>query len=207
MIRTIAILTLLFTVSAANAQYMLLPKVFAVTGVASNDTLNVRQAPDAGAADIGDLHPDQRVEVIARNEDKKWGQIIWGETNGWVSMRYLTPAPLSELAPSGLPLGIACTGTEPFWLAEFTPAGMLDYSDISTVEDIYYSSPITLAARSINDGRGSYAFSAGLLNGILRRATCYDGMSNVDFGWALDLVFQSNDAFELRSGCCRASLN
>jgi hypothetical protein len=79
MIRSlIACVALTLTGTAALAQTTAEPSYMRVTGVASNDSLNVRAEPRASSADIGDLAFNARgVEVIGTDASGAWGRIIW----------------------------------------------------------------------------------------------------------------------------------
>jgi len=207
MFRIIFFITVFAVASTARAQFVLLPEIFAVTNVAANDTLNVRAAASASSEDIGDLYPSQRIEVVSLSPDGKWGEIIWGESNGWIAMRFLARQHRATLPDSGLPLNLICSGTEPFWSAELTRAGELVFTDYAASAPTPNRNQITLSSRSLNLAGSSYAFVAGSFSGILSRGACSDGMSDVDFGWSLGLIQQNGLQIELRNGCCRASIN
>lgn len=199
---TAAILTL---GSASLAQPLILPEVFAVSGVAANDTLNVRQAPSGSSADIGDLYPNQLVEVIALNDNEQWGQIIWQEGNGWISMQYLATVQRPRMHDSVMPLGISCSGSEPFWLAQFQPDQTLAFTDYSLATQTTLTQPIQHSASAINMPPFSFAFTAGAFTGLLERAQCSDGMSDIKYGWQLSLMSLSGAGLQLRKGCCRTA--
>ena len=70
------LLTLLFLALPAQAQDF--PALYAVTGVAADDVLNIRSRPDAGAPIIGALAPDSTgVEVLGRSGN--WALVSAGE--------------------------------------------------------------------------------------------------------------------------------
>ncbi len=62
-----------------------LPALHDVAGVAANDVLNVRAAPDVDSALLGSLSPyATAVEVMGQSPDGKWGQINLGRSRvGW----------------------------------------------------------------------------------------------------------------------------
>jgi len=198
-------IALLLAPLAANAQRVILPDVFAVTGVASNDTLNVRQAPTGSSADIGDLYPNQLIEVIALSDDGKWGHIVWEEGNGWIAMRFLRPAPLPRLPNSEMPMGIRCAGTEPFWAATIEANRTFVFTDYSSATQAPRTRPISQATTAIGMQPYSFAFTAGEFTGLLERAQCSDGMSDRTYGWQLRIINLSPAGLELRSGCCQAA--
>jgi hypothetical protein len=110
--RLLAALLLLATPAAAQDA---LPILADVTGVAADDVLNVRAAPNAGAEIVGTLAPDMRgVEVAGLDPSGGWGLVNSGERAGWAAMRFL--APRADVWRAGaLPEGLTCFGTEPFW--------------------------------------------------------------------------------------------
>jgi len=191
---------------AAHAQSLILPEVFAVSGVAANDTLNVRQAPSGRSADIGDIFPNQLVEVIALNENQQWGQIIWQEGNGWISMQYLAPIERPHMLDSVMPLGISCSGNEPFWSAVIQPNQMLTFTDYSAANQTAVAQPIRQSTSAIGMQPFSFAFVAGSFTGLLERAQCSDGMSDISYGWQLRLLNRSSAGLQLRIGCCKAAI-
>ncbi|MBL1435895.1 MAG: hypothetical protein COB08_006820 [Rhodobacteraceae bacterium] len=191
----------------AHAQSVILPDVFTVTGIASNDTLNVRQAPSGTSADIGDLAANERIEVIALSDDGKWGEFIWQERNGWIAMRFLTPSPLPHLPDSEMPMGLSCSGTEPVWTAFILPDQTFEFTDRSDSSLETQSRPITQSTTAIGMQPYSFAFTAGEFTGVLDRAECSDGMSDRTYGWQLRVINPSSNGLQLRSGCCQAVTN
>ena len=90
-----------------------LPALFAVTGVAADDVLNIRAAPDAGAAAVGSFDPTRiNIEVLDVSADGTWGMVGLPEGNGWVAMRFLER---QEAVAGSIPHPSTCIGTEPFW--------------------------------------------------------------------------------------------
>lgn len=203
MIRLTFLLLMLAFPSYLLADYIRLPAVYTVTGVASGDTLNVRETPNAGSADIGDLYPGQLVEITALDQTNRWARIIWAERNGWISTQFLKPALVVSDPFSGMPLTMNCGGTEPFWSADILPPG--DFA-FSTMGGMSILEPIESTTRSANTGEYAYAFSTSSFTVILRRDACNDGMSDRDYGWSLDMVDHRNDRLRLGSGCCSMTL-
>lgn len=200
------ILTLLAAPALAQSE-LPLPRLFTVTGVASYDTLNVRAAPAASGADIGDLRPAETVEVLRLSEDGKWGRVSIGEAAGWVSMRFLRETPpaigRSPDLPYGMPAEMECSGTEPFWglrLRTGQYVQTLDYSE-SGAPEVF---PMIGAANVSNRSTDHFAFTAPPLTGFITREMCDDGMSEAEFGWSLYLLRQGENGLALRQGCCTA---
>lgn len=181
------------------------PGYFRVTGVAPDDTLNVRAAPSGSSSDIGDLpHDASGVEVIA--EQDGWGRIIWQEGNGWVSMRFMEPDPVATIAGTSLPVGLLCSGTEPFWSLRLS-AGHASYSDISGM-----TLSLALHDARVADGRIGFplalrfsAEGAGAMS-IIRAQSCSDGMSDRSYGYALTQALRAGDQERFLAGCCTLPL-
>lgn len=208
----ITILTLTLPLFA-QAQQLLLPAVFEVTGVADDDTLNIRSKPDGTSTDIGDLHPYEMVEVIAYDASEKWARIIWEEGDGWISRQYLTAFEEQDQIDKLLDVtNFSCSGTEPFW-SVYIPAGIDEYtfgilntSDQEAYDWLEYESRVA----SLNAPNSYFAFQGqsstddeSLYTAILKRAECSDGMSDRNYGWSLDLLEYYRGRLEVtKSGCC-----
>lgn len=75
--------------SAAAATFDAWPALYDVSGVASDDVLNIRAEPSADAPIIGTLaHDATNVEII-RDGENGWGLVNTDEGTGWVSFAYL----------------------------------------------------------------------------------------------------------------------
>lgn len=180
------------------------PEYVDVTGVAPDDTLNVREAPNARAADIGDLAPFAAgIEVIERDSSGKWGRIIWAEGNGWIAMRYTRPSPVAFIAGTGLPTGLVCAGTEPFWSLTLLEHGAF-FGDLSGDYTSFSRNTAMIAA-----GHAHFPVALTLstdtdfMLATLRPLQCSDGMSDRTYGWSVDVFGQSANGQTLLSGCCR----
>lgn len=180
------------------------PSYHRVTGVGPWDVLNIRAEPRADSADIGDLAPDARaIEVLGVSPSGAWARIALAETDGWVATRYLDPDPVATLGDTGLPVGLACSGTEPFWALR-----LMDQSArYSHPED--GDSDYTLTRAQVAEGRqGSPALI--LMNGqggatlaaTVQGAACSDGMSDRSYGWAITLRLTAPGQDRFLSGCC-----
>lgn len=189
-------------ITAGADDFDSLPQLAKVRGLAANDTLNVRENPTAQSADIGDIKQDQTVEVLELDASGKWARILQNEGNGWVSTRYLAQKS-QAMTPSGLPLGLHCSGTEPFWSAKLDADSTVRFDVMGQGAQ---SHPLDWSSPSQNRGGAEYGLSAKGLSGILRRAACSDGMSDRDYGWALDLIVEAEGGKTLLGGCCTAEL-
>jgi uncharacterized membrane protein len=203
---------LCFSMILPVAAFAQTPGLFDVIGVASDDVLNIRESPSGSSAKIGALsHNQKAVEVITTTEDGRWGLVNSEERSGWIAMRFMHA---SAAMPVNLPAGLACSGTEPFWFlslnqngtatADWSPMGLTDVQD-SVYASFWSSRP---------QNRTSQIFGFELLDeltgsnvkasGIIRAELCSDGMSDRDFGYAIELLLSGGER-NLISGCCSIS--
>lgn len=175
-----------FFASIAQAKAIIPPLLMEITNVPVNDTLNLRAGPSGSSADIGDLNNGDRVEIL--DIQGNWGMIGRGEGNAWISLRYARQVARPVLG-SGLPVGLVCTGTEPFWSLGLMQLGTLQFNGASQ--------PILQSGVSRNS-TVTYFFSTPEVVGILRGQQCSDGMSDRTYGWQVDIVTGQG----LYSGCC-----
>ena len=176
-----------------------LPALYYVTGVSADDVLNLRERPDSSAAIIGRLAPDASgVEVVAFAEN--WAVINVDGVAAYAARRFLTREDGPDWAALQRP--ILCAGTEPFWTLAVDPATAS--AGFSTPEQ---PEPRLLAIDDLWPGNAwttSAAVSLPVGLAVLRRAECSDGMSDQQFGIAVDLFLR--DAGGLRLvGCCSLS--
>lgn len=169
------------------------PQVMAVSNLDAGDHLNVRAEPTVRSADLGDLSFGELVEVVEYTEDGKWARFIWAEGNGWASARFLANTP-REVLRNGLPVGLACSGTEPFWSAKIGQGGAFEFTPSE-------GSAVMSASTSAKVG-GGYDVMAGEIMARLSPKSCTDGATDRDYGWQLDLTLASG--YEL-TGCCQAA--
>ncbi|WP_374429269.1 SH3 domain-containing protein [Tabrizicola sp.] len=189
------LLTLLFLALPAQAQDF--PALYAVTGVAADDVLNIRSRPDAGAPIIGALAPDSTgVEVLGRSGN--WALVSAGEGMGYASLRFLSREPGPSWAALEAPL--TCIGTEPFWTLEIDPAAESTRFRTPEAPDPA-AKPITGLWPAQPWARSA---AVGLADGlaVLTGAECSDGMSDRSYGIAVD-IFRTLSGREIRlAGCC-----
>lgn len=198
--RAVAILLLTFAVGGSSAQdFAPVPSMARVANIAGDDILNVRSRASVDSPDIGDLSPGEQVEIVGLSEDGRWAQIIVPEGNGWISTKFLEPVSRPQ-SNGGLPLNLACTGTEPFWSLQLGPDEMATLN-IADVEE-QLPVPLEWSGTSRNLGPGAYGFSGGGASGVLRREQCSNGMSDQEYGWAIDIILLNGASSQLYSGCC-----
>lgn len=179
------------------------PALYAVTGVAADDVLNVRSTPNAGSSKVGTLVPDQKqIEVVLIDDAAKWGLISQGEGAGWVAMRFMRR--MDQPAWHSLNQPLSCSGTEPFWSLGFDPAQRaISFDSLGESPDLF-----ELEAGAVPQGRppstlGWHARSqTASMFATLHQSTCSDGMSDRAYGLSVDLFIQQSDGFVGYSGCC-----
>lgn len=192
-------LSLVMSTAAADSIDPPLPALFGVTGVALDDTLNVRKAPDASAMILGTLAPDaSNIEVVELSRAGEWGLINLGETAGWVSMRYLRALPIATTV-LGLPAGLRCFGTEPFWdITFFDDMNLtLNTPEAETGHAITANAPSSSHVNLAETGfRFGWRLNRDVVTARILPGQCSDGMSDRRYG--LHYV----DDLGLRTGCC-----
>jgi uncharacterized membrane protein len=184
--------------TAAPLWAEVLPAFHAVTGVATDDVLNIRAAPDADAAILATLPPDATgIEVVAVEGD--WAVLNSGEATGYVALRFLR----REAGPdwNKLQVPLACSGTEPFWSLDIDPIAGEVRSQ--TPDDAApRAEPLTVAwLGSPLAPDMAVALPDGLA--LLSPAECSDGMSDRRYGIAVQVFRTGVGYVDRESGCCR----
>lgn len=173
------------------------PALHDVSGVAADDVLNVRAAPDAKSAIIGAFAPDaEGIEVVGRTGS--WGRVNVGDVSGYAALRYLERSDGPDW--NALETSLTCVGTEPFWSLRIDPAqGETRFQtpedpepDVAPITAVWPALPwASTAALSLPDGLA-----------VLSPADCSDGMSNRVYGISADLFLNGAEGARL-AGCCR----
>lgn len=196
MIRIFVVLCALLSPLGAQAQQF--PALYQVSGVASDDTLNVRLDPNARSMIIDQLMPFEfNIEVVRLSDDSKWGLVSAGERMGWVSMRYMERT--ENAAPGEVPRPMICSGNEPFWSLGIYARG----AEFSSPEDGRHS--LTM----LNEAAGWQGYAAMFEEGptlnrtiTIERAYCDDGMSELEYGFRAVLFNQTPQGDSVLFGCC-----
>ena len=181
-----------------HAAETILPGLADVTGVAANDVLNIRAAPNAKSAIIGSFAPDAAgIEVVATQDG--WLRITTPEASGWISARYATLRP-GLWQPGALPPGLACHGTEPFWglTLDGNAARLTRPEAAQRHEGLRILQPA---------GAGPSAHRALVAEGLVAivapaPALCSDGMSDALFGLDVNVVLGEGAEASYLHGCC-----
>ena len=205
MLKYLVILALsFFNANAALAGWADFPALYDVTGVALDDVLNVREGTGASYPVIETLAPnDRNIEIVQLSDDGKWGLIGYPGGSGWASMRYLARQPGQD--GRGFPSSLGCGGTEPFWglvfngqSANYDMMGEDNQSFTKVWEDTAVGmAPISYAVKLQGNG--------GDITAVIHRNLCNDGMSEMTYGFDIDVIFSRPSGNSYYSGCC--SLN
>lgn len=204
MFRALTALLVSAVLTAAPAQAIVtdFPALYNVAGVASDDVLNVRDAPASSAAIVATLPATRTgLEVLGPSDDGAWMRVGLGEISGWVSARFLEAQ--TPRAHGSLPIPMRCYGTEPFWGLNF-PAG--DFAEFERLPEPEAQFRIADQATPLGGKTGEIAArltgenAAGTV--VLRREYCSDEMSDRDFGLSVLFLLERGDASVLHAGCC-----
>ncbi|MDQ7069730.1 MAG: peptide-binding protein [Rhodobacterales bacterium] len=173
------------------------PAFYDVTGVAADDTLNVRAGPMGTDQKLAELGPNQsNIEIVAVSESGKWGLLNIGERSGWASMRYLKRQPGQDA--NAMPRQLSCFGTEPYWALDIGEDPEIKFTLAGNPEESLRVQNLT---RSRNN-TGKYGMTAqgalGFMTASMTAALCNDGMSDRNFGISVDIIVGSSQF----SGCC-----
>lgn len=174
------------------------PALYSVTGVSFDDTLNVREKPDAKSAVAAKLAPDAvDIEVTGFSRDGSWARITTGERAGWVAARFLKRQDQAPWWEGEVPLN--CYGTEPFWSLQVTSDSTQFDSPLGPEEPDAIGLRATIPA---SDRVAALGIGMGGGFAVIRPADCNDGMSDRTMALTIDF-FRSIDGEETGySGCC-----
>ena len=212
--KLLAVLWVVFVASfawGADNRVVSLPALYKVVGVVSDDSLNIRRAPNPSADRIASYAPNTpKVEIIAYSDDGKWGQVnAYGEA-GWVSMAYLEPVDGAGWETLSNPM--FCYGTEPFWDASIDLNGRSEINEMeapnpSPLEITWltpvwgnteWDMPLNVALQVSASGDEGIA--------VIRAESCNDGMSDAEYGLSINMFLQSSADANMPgsqfSGCC-----
>lgn len=186
---------------------------YAVTGVESNDTLNIRQKATARSAIITRLPYDaigiRRLEGEAMISGNIWWRVKWANKQGWVNQRYLMPmatqntstGSTTSVAPKKMktPTTLHCGGNEPFWGMKISK----NHLNYSPMEGQKLNLPVVFNKTSANNTSiaAIYAKQGNqkILAMLQKVSACSDGMSDIDYPYAITAMINQQQFY---SGCC-----
>jgi uncharacterized membrane protein len=198
--RTVAcLLWSCFEPSLALAQVF--PALYGVTGVASNDVLNIRNSADLGAEIIASLPPGAKaVEVLGLSPDGKWALVNGPQVSGYVALRYLMA---SDWLILDSPL--SCRGIEPFWGLNIDPLAKTVQFSRPEGPNMLLSIQTIWPGSAINNVSALVASSVNTqATVVLSGAACSDGMSDTVCGISASLLMRDAKGENpvSYSGCC-----
>jgi uncharacterized membrane protein len=183
---------------AATAALAAPSATYSISGVADNDTLNIRAQPNPHAATIGSI-PANAHGITATGQQQQAGNSVWREiryqsTQGWVNSHYLS-AETTALFHEPL----HCSGTEPFWGLEID-----QQARFSTPEQSYRPMRADPAQQAANrPDTWSLIFQPAettvpAFAFIQQTQQCSDGMSDTLYRYQIQLRIGG----QTYSGCC-----
>lgn len=188
------LLIALLPVSALAGNY---PAFYDVTGVAANDTLNVRSGPGASNQKLAELGPNQiNIEIVGVSQNGNWGLLNTGEGSGWASMRYLRRQPGQDA--NAMPRQLSCHGAEPFWSLDIDSGPSVVFTHAGGPDQVLNVQNLTRSANNVGKFGLTALGSSGFMAAIMDATLCSDGMSDRDYGMSVDMIL-GNAQF---SGCC-----
>jgi uncharacterized membrane protein len=195
---------IILTLWAGSLSAQTFPALYDVTGVAADDALNVRAAPNAAADILNVLGQDETgVEVIGLSQDRNWAQVNSGEASGWAATRFLT---LEKDYPYLPMANLSCFGTEPFWSLRKPQIGRISL-DMLGSDASNWRQNISHRAQGRSDRFSAVGIREdGEIIVTLLRESCSDGMSDQMFGIATDVIITGANPMHL-SGCCTLQAN
>ena len=187
---------------AAATQEYILPTLFDVTGVAANDVLNIRAAPNASAEIVGTLSPRARdIEVVGYDDTGRWARVNTFESSGWAALRFLAYQ-VDVWNPETLPPTLHCVGNEPFWSLQTRGDDLVfatpDQPEIAmSIEQIFSTGMLSDPRRSVTAQSQSRRMMA-----VLVPIACSDGMSDRAYGLDVTVIFEGRGEPQMLTGCC-----
>jgi uncharacterized membrane protein len=170
--------------------------------------LPIRADPDPRAEELGAFDPgDGPLEITAERDG--WGRFPWNGVDAWVPLKSLVPTTVDLLDAVPFPVGLVCTGTEPFWSLAFTGPAQATYRspDAAPVD---YSITESAAAAGRPDFPAGFVLTGRQASAValIRPQDCSDGMSDQTYPWTFDLMGRPDPRGEmiLLTGCCRLPL-
>ncbi len=184
-----------------------------VTGIPANDPdggLVVRAGPGVEFPKQFVVPQGVALNIVGISPNGKWSRAQFSDGGfGWVRNHYLTDAGNSNTGQSsipaagatlanGMPAGLNCLGTEPFWSFQINSDGTTKFTEANN-----QNFPIFGTVTAVSNTSYPYSFEAGQIQGVLENQSCSDGMSEITYPWALQLSAPINGFGQQLNGCCR----
>lgn len=178
---------------------MVLPGIFSVFGVAADDVLNIRSAPQASAQVVHQVTNGVPIEVLGMASGK-WAKVQLGDTIGYAHMNYLKRGG-GTTNMFGFQLDTECIGTEPFWRMTFDTDNMVR---MTMMGEVATAAPLTTTTYSQTPTGYRYTFDAAPYSGQVNMEICSDGMSDNTYPMSILLTTPNTDGTPYTvHGCCR----
>lgn len=170
---------------------------YEVTGVAANDSLNIRADANASSRIIGKIPFDGKGIVRLPDSEKSgnWCKIKYGSIAGWVHCRFL-----AQEGNAAFKEQLTCIGTEPFWSMELHKEKLI----LSNPMDEKREYKVKKFQQSMNN-TNQWFVEAEKSTGekvtfYLIEASCSDDMSDSKYKFKILIHDTKND--QTINGCC-----
>ena len=174
---------------------------FAVVGVASDDTLNMRTAASAESTLVYKI-PYNAKGLLSLEHNGSWVKVSYLHYQGWVHGKYLKSMAAPGFA-SVIQSELFCLGTEPSWNVK-TSGENLSFRFLSDQASFKLNSDIRQSLNDTTVFQGSAVDANHPINtiGFILQvdSSCSDGMSDEEYDYEL---FVSHSRSQLMSGCCK----
>lgn len=179
---------------ANNKQYL------QVTGVESNDTLNLRKSPSGKSATVSKLQHNAN-GILKLDESKGWVQISYKEQSGWAYGKYLKSTNVPNVA-NDIQNELFCLGTEPHWILK-TQKNNITYKKYDDKAEYMFNSSFEKNDNKTN----SWSFSAvnkndtdSFINVVIKHdEQCSDEMSDSKYTYSISV---NDKEMGVLNGCC-----
>jgi len=95
--------------SASSAEDETFARYYELTGLATDDVLNVRSGPSTEHRVVGKLSANTSViEILERDPDVQWGRILWEGQDGWVFLEFVSPINPDTVPATNIPINLHC---------------------------------------------------------------------------------------------------
>ncbi len=163
--------------------------------VSTQAPVQVFEFPDDTAPVLARLPAGTPVAVL-EDLHRDWARVSVAGQEGYMHLQATGPGGIATTA-GGMPLGLACAGTEPFWTFSINSDGTTRFENVGAQE-----APIPGSLSSVSGSNYPYAFQAGAISGQLTNRACSDGMSEITYPWEVILSAPMGGGMQSVQGCC-----